>query len=77
MVRCLQGNIQMWQLEGCSYSTPHQILVNSVSFLSLEHHNDPGQEGRKMHIFAVLDIPDAGKDWGQVEKGATEDEMIG
>ena len=42
MVRCLQGNIQIWQLEGYSYSTPYQILVNSVSFLSLKHHNDPG-----------------------------------
>ena len=36
-----------------------------------------GQESRTMHFFAVLDIPDAGKDWGQVEKGVTEDEMIG
>ena len=25
----------------------------------------------------ILKDPDAGKDWGQVEKGTTEDEMVG
>ena len=31
-----------------------------------------------MNIFYLFDVPlSAGKDWGQEEKGATEDEMIG
>ena len=31
----------------------------------------------KLHYFGHLIFPDAGKDWRQVEKGTTEDEMIG
>lgn len=45
MVKRLQGNIQVWQLEGHSYSTPHRILVNSLSIFSLKHHNDPEMAG--------------------------------
>ena len=32
--------------------------------------------GHLMQRYNSLD-PDAGKDWGQEEKGATEDEMVG
>ena len=28
-------------------------------------------------FFLTLDVPDAGNDWGQEEKGVTEDEMVG
>ena len=29
------------------------------------------------HLFLIGKVPDAGKDWGQEEKGAAEDEMVG
>ena len=33
--------------------------------------------GHLMHRFASLEKTDAGRDWGQEEKGTTEDEMAG
>ena len=40
----------------------------------LSHQGSPGKSPKQL-IF--LKHPDAGKDWGQEEKGTTEDEMVG
>ena len=34
-------------------------------------------QARKIYFYYISNDPDAGKDWGQEEKGTTEDEMVG
>ena len=55
------------------YSLEGQILkLNHQYFEQLIQRADSLEKQNKHNFF-----PDAGKDWGQVEKGSTEDKMVG
>ena len=57
----------------------HSLLIHTIKVFSIVNAAEVGVflEFRDMTSQLIEKGPDAGKDWGEKEKGATEDKMVG
>ena len=59
----------MWKGKANEYFSNNRIILLIITFF-------PTIKIRK-NTLEILKVSDAGRDWGQEEKGTTEDEMAG